>query len=194
MDFRRDDPIRVIAGVYKGKTGTFIELTGNESGRVKLDNDTVANRTLRMTSLIREDYESDGEERVTMKKSTYDDLVADLEELQQQITDMKYRLKTAVARGNQKPKKKRSKKLLLLLFTTYCSSIFKAGECQFASFMISFNSNFSAVANVALIVLLLFNWGLLFFILLFLCLAAALLLGNLSETLQCHNQVCGYKI
>ena len=110
MDFRRDDPIRVIAGAYKGKTGTFIELTGNESGRVKLDNDTVANRTLRMTSLIREDYESDGEERVTMKKSTYDDLVADLEELQQQITDMKYRLKTAVARGNQKPKKKRSKK------------------------------------------------------------------------------------
>ena len=110
MNFQRDDPIRVIAGSYKGKTGTFIELTGNESGRVKLDNDTVANRTLRMSSLIREDYESDDEERVTLKKSTYDDLVADLDELQQQITDLKYRLKNAVARGNQSKKKKRNKK------------------------------------------------------------------------------------
>ena len=68
MYFCQDDPIRVIAGTYKGKTGTFIELTGSELGCVNLDNDTVSNRTLRMTSLTQEDYKSNNEEQIMIKK------------------------------------------------------------------------------------------------------------------------------
>ena len=94
MEFKRGDPIVVVGGSFAGKKGTFIELTGKQSGRVKLQRDNVESRTLRMTSLRPENYESDDdEEKVIISKEHYDLLVSDLEELQQQIEDMRDRVR-----------------------------------------------------------------------------------------------------
>ena len=48
----------LLAGKYKGKTGTFLRLAGQASACVKLDGDTVAERTIRLSSIRPEGEES----------------------------------------------------------------------------------------------------------------------------------------
>ena len=105
MEFKRGDPIVVVAGTFAGKKGKFIELAGKESGRVKLTRDKQESRTLRMTSIRPEGYETDeDEETVTISKDSYLSIIADLDELQQQLVEMKHRVKMMVAerKGNRK--------------------------------------------------------------------------------------------
>ena len=107
MNFTRNTPIVVVAGSFVGKKWTFIELTGSHSARVKLKRDTQAERTLRMTSIRPEGYETDeDEETVTLGKQDYIDLMNDLDELEQHLKEVKHRLNMAVAKKSCNRKKK----------------------------------------------------------------------------------------
>jgi ribosomal protein L24 len=48
--YKKHDKIVIVGGSYKGKEGVFIGLTGLQSARVKIDGDTVQERTIRLTS------------------------------------------------------------------------------------------------------------------------------------------------
>jgi len=48
--YKKHDKIVIVGGSYKGKEGVFIGLTGLQSARVKIDGDTVQDRTIRLTS------------------------------------------------------------------------------------------------------------------------------------------------
>ena len=106
MEFKRGDAIVVVAGSFVGKKGKFIELAGKESGRVKLSRDNQESRTLRMSSIRPEGYETDEEEEtVTISKEDYLSIIEDIDELHQQLADMKHRVKMMVSKRKSNRKK-----------------------------------------------------------------------------------------
>lgn len=48
--YKKHDKIVIVGGSYKGKEGVFIALAGLQSARIKINGDTVQERTIRLTS------------------------------------------------------------------------------------------------------------------------------------------------
>ncbi len=62
MQFKRHERVRIVKGSYEGKNGIFLGAAGKVSARVKVDGDTVQERTIRLTSIAKDTVEITREE------------------------------------------------------------------------------------------------------------------------------------
>ena len=65
--FKRNERISIVKGTYEGKNGVFLGAAGKVSARVKVDGDTVQERTIRLTSIAKETVEITREEYNEMR-------------------------------------------------------------------------------------------------------------------------------
>ena len=76
--FKKGEKVTIVKGNYKSnKYGTFLRYSGTVSADVKVENDTAAERCLRLTSIER--IKGDEVETLTVSKEGFYEVIADLE-------------------------------------------------------------------------------------------------------------------
>lgn len=66
--FKRNERVKIVKGTYQGKRGVFLGPAGKMSARVKIDgDDTVQERTIRLTSITKDTVEITREEYNEMR-------------------------------------------------------------------------------------------------------------------------------
>ena len=76
--FKKGEKVTIVKGNYKSnKYGTFLRYSGTVSADVKVENDTAAERCLRLTSIAR--VEKEREETISVDKEGFYEVISELE-------------------------------------------------------------------------------------------------------------------